>query len=557
MNHGFEQPNLEDRLKAVGSALQARTPLKARILEQIREAIREDTITNGIESTEQESRSRLARRTEKGLRGRLVSGGVAGLLALVAVVIAVTPAPTVGWSQLAKKLQDQKWIRGRWVVQGKRASMWISPAKQLWSFDLGSNLYFYDGVEKSKYEFHPKDSSIIKLPLGENRIEDVLPLDELFKNESSVGSRLFGSEKVVQQERREVIEDGKTWIDFHIVLARGEFNQGVLRVDPDTKLPVYFLFNSSADETKTMRQDFDFPSDGPANIFELGAPRDVQIIDMTPDQDVQRVLAEIAISRARIGDFRLVRGDANARGGSVICRKGDRWRIDQWRPVPAPDGLPIKVLKDGEVGFLEQKLSSAKVWPYLICDGTTVWQSVNNEPGRHSHWEKSSRLAPHDLLSGNSSSLGFDCLSALIFPDLSPKRGWIFEFDPHPLEAPDCVLIKTGAQTGTDPVTIGHDWYYLDPQRGYAVVRTESFSVPNGEPSHPDSSDKRSTFVMEGFEKTIQGFWYPRIVSEADGVRRKDGPQDSPEIKFRPSMYYNFYFEAELPDSLFLINDVD
>ena len=95
-----------------------------------------------------------------------------------------------------------------------------------------------------KYEFRAGDKSITKLPLGEDNAQRVLSMNALSHGKSAVGHWLFGTEKILSQERREVTEAGKTWIEFQMTLWRGDMNQATLRVDPETRLPVYLLLMS-------------------------------------------------------------------------------------------------------------------------------------------------------------------------------------------------------------------------------------------------------------------------------------------------------------------------
>src|SRR5262249_52477550 len=45
-----------------------------------------------------------------------------------------------------------------------------------------------------------------------------------------------------------------------------------------------------------------YPEPGPADIYDLGAPRDAKLIDKLPGDDVQRLIAGIKASAERFGD---------------------------------------------------------------------------------------------------------------------------------------------------------------------------------------------------------------------------------------------------------------
>ncbi len=115
-----------------------------------------------------------------------------------------------------------------------------------------------------------------------------------------------------------------------MTLWRGDMNQATLRVDPETRLPVYLLLMSPKNSKESIKWQFDYPADGPTDIYALGVPHETKIDDRMPLNDALAVLPGIAKSREGIGDFRLLVGEYPDYGyfGSVVWRKGDRWRVD-------------------------------------------------------------------------------------------------------------------------------------------------------------------------------------------------------------------------------------
>ena len=68
---------------------------------------------------------------------------------------------------------------------------------------------FTDGRERAKYEYHAKKKRIEKTALSEEDARLVSPVDYV-----SQGLWLFGTEKVVSQQKREFREAGKKWIEL-------------------------------------------------------------------------------------------------------------------------------------------------------------------------------------------------------------------------------------------------------------------------------------------------------------------------------------------------------
>lgn len=101
--------------------------------------------------------------------------------------------------------------------------------------------------------------------------------------------------------------------------------------------------------------------------------------------------------------------------------------------------------------------------------------------------------------------------------------------------------IKRSAQLATKEPTVGHEWYYLDPTKGYAVVRAELFNLPAGAPADPKADSGRQTIRLEDFQQSPQGFWYPKVIH--DTARRMS------------SVHYHFDFSVALPDWLFVVDE--
>ncbi len=194
--------------------------------------------------------------------------------------------------------------------------------------------------------------------------------------------------------------------------------------------------------------------------------------------------------------------------------------------------------------WLAERLEQSKPRPLYVCDGTTVLKNENSRQTRPDvpKWAPHQRIAPQDPLTCSTSiydglSLAPNvCLTKLVYPDLTPIRGWDFEFVRQPNDAPGQVLIKRSAMLTSG--NRGHEWFYLDPAKGYAVVAIKAFTLPADAPADLEAVSRRPTYLMESFEQSPQGFWYPTIVHTASS-------DDDHTIRYR------FEFDVDLPDSLF------
>jgi len=313
-----------------------------------------------------------------------------------------------------------------------------------------------------------------------------------------------------------------------------------------------------------VRYDFTYPAEGPTDIYALGVPADKMIDDRMPSKEAMRALDAVAASRARIGDFRLTVTATSGKGfliphGLIVWRKGDRWRIDWCEPEAQP-GAAVKP-PDG-LGWGDPSIEKLKLsWlgPLYLCDGQKVYENTSlseeisrrrfgdPQPPKPVAWQAVD-IAPQDLLSGDNLTGAAWRLArnakfaSLLFPDLAPVPGWGFEFDSRPSAVPGCVLIKRSASIATEKPQVGHEWYYLAPTKGYAVVQVELFNLPAN--VDPKSAKERQTIHLEDFKKSPQGFWYASVVR--DTSRRSTTHYH---------YHYHFDFGAALPDWLFTVDD--
>jgi hypothetical protein len=508
-------------------------------------------------------------------RSRFVAAS-AGLAVAAACALAFFLMPpskdAVAWEDVNKAVTSQSWIRVAISGDGQSGTMWLSPERQVWAARRDRWFVFKDGRERATYEYRMGAGQIVKTALSEVDTRLVSSVDY-----ASQGLWFFGTERVISQERREVREDGKKWIEFDLVFWRGDMSLGTLRVDPATRLPVYLLLRSRTDAKKSLRYDYTYSGDGPADIYALGVPAGTKIDDRMPPKDAARVLDAIAASRARIGDFRLVVAELRAGptggrpGGFIVWRKGDRWRIDMCysenqsggQTAKPPDGLGW-----GDP-FLE-KLKLSWAGPLYLCDGLSVYFNRNlSWPGGGKKdatitWKREEQVAPRDLLSGEGrAGVGLAShvkIASLVYPDLSGVVG--IEFDPRPPAMPGCVLLKWSALGNAEPTMRYHQWYYLDPTKGYAVVRAEEFELPPGAPADPLTARWRAIVRLEDFQQSPQsqqlpqGFWYPSTVQRSEVDLEPRFQKGEPEVRHRSfTVHYHMDFNVALPDSLFAMDE--
>src|SRR5262249_53382381 len=141
-------------------------------------------------------------------------------------------------------------------------------------------------------------------------------------------------------------------------------------------------------------------------------------------------------------------GRPGSPGGYIVWRKGDRWRIDVCDSESGPDQKAEPPDGRGWGDPFIEKLKLSWRGPLYLCDGRTVYKNANlparsvEKPKADAKdaipiaWQRAERIAPRDLLSGEglgSMPYAFKVkIASMVYPDLSPARGWAFEFDPRP-----------------------------------------------------------------------------------------------------------------------------
>ena len=518
------QSDIERQLHEIGVTLRRRASITARVLVEIDGAsVEHRGNQSSVDDHDISALPPYTQSVKSWGRKHLVAG--IGTLAAAGVILVCTllisGSPTSAWAHVVEAVSRQPWIHGTVTYEGENTSeMWLSSDQNVWGYKITDSLYFYDGADKTKYELTGRHDTITVLPLNEENLQQVLPLSAF--DDTSPQAWLFSTEKVVARHRREIIERGKTWIEIELTLSRGEFRKAVLRVDPESDLPVNLRFSSESDLTRFVVWDFDYPASGPHDIYAMGAPIDLPIVDLRPGNDAQNVVAAMTVSRKRIGDFRMLVFSGQRVPGYSVLRRGNQWRVEICYSLP---GVSQKEgPENGELidEWCAKRFNNSRQIPLYICDGSTVWINERAMPDSPPMWQKSPQVAPQDLMSGeglgNLNAAPGIKVPSLLFPDLSRQAGWNFDFEKNPDDMPGMVRIKRSAKLATKDPTTGHEWYTIDPARGHAVIRAELFTLPEGLEPNPAATDHLQTYVVNDLRQVTPGIWLPSSIENANSV---------------------------------------
>ncbi|HEX8199207.1 MAG TPA: hypothetical protein VF590_01875, partial [Isosphaeraceae bacterium] len=252
-------------------------------------------------------RPRPARRWKARL---LVGSGMAAAAAVLALLTLVRPG--IAWAQVAEALRDRPWVHGKVVgPDGKElVEQWLSSDRRRGGERAGPLIAFHDYGGKILTRYVPDEGVVYRLPeppegaTGEaDFLRQVL---ELLRDPAGPPRFPFPGMELVGQSRGEVEEGGKKWVEIELALrvaggSRGPDVSMRIRVDPATKLPTSLVFD--AEDGKRYTAAIDYPESGPADIYDLGAPRTAKVVDRIPPDHVGRVMAGLEAGRRRFDDY--------------------------------------------------------------------------------------------------------------------------------------------------------------------------------------------------------------------------------------------------------------
>ena len=252
-------------------------------------------------------------------------------------------------------------------------------------------------------------------------------LNSIFRGEEPRGQR-FGHDRIVGRKQRSVEEGGHNWLEYEIELQRGEKVPNstlTIRVDPDTNLPATMKM---AFAERTLQFAFDYPAEGPADIYALGVPRDTPLDDRMPGDDLKRILNALAVGNRELDNY-FAAISRNGRVELLAWRRGNRWRLARCTPPPRPDEVPTDEAQ--LAAWWRKRLRQAPPVPTFVCDGQRVYRRKSEarpDGSDRQTWSVEKTLGPgpeagHWAANGNFSGINWPLieLAAYQTPATGPR----------------------------------------------------------------------------------------------------------------------------------------
>jgi hypothetical protein len=324
----------------------------------------------------------------------------------------------------------------------------------------------------------------------------------------------------------------------------GKKATAIMRVDSERKLPVYLQVIAAGE---SLRYDFDYPTEGPPDIYALGIPRDSRVDDQLPSLETSRITRAVEAGRNDLDGYFAVVYEYFTQA-HLVWRKGNKWRVELYLFRGDLSDLRIPASGEDIIAWWKGQMrgNGAGMNPTMVCDGSQIWRH-----DKDSGWNQARYVAPGN---GHDAALSFgDANSYLLEFHAYPRIGADGRFVGNPVQAsnrgaPDSPresqkLARSLFQVGNADILNQRLW--LDPEHGFATVRSESSFHLSPEEMQDPNPVVTQVDEFDQFRRTPRGVWYPTLWRKRQ--LRRDGTQAYAE----QAVHFAVDFQAEIPDQWF------
>ena len=477
---------------------------------------------------------------------RLVIGSALAAAVVAASVLAVVLLrPANAWAEVARALQAKSWVHTKTLGSDGKVynEAWSSPTNSISASRRGDASEYHDLALRIVMKYVPADGAIYRLRASpELPKQDPDFFRDLLETKGPAKSPFPGMD-LVAQRRREVVENGRAWVDIELTLKviGGDRKQDLtFRVDPVTKLPHSCVFQSIEGPIGTTL--FDYPDRGPTDLYDLGVPRTAKVVDRLPADDLDAVLAGLKAGRVRFDDYRAIM-EWGGHDIKRVYRKGRKWRAELMLPSrkPGPQFPP-----NADTAWWKAHQNDYMFMVQAICDGERVY--YYGPEGTSFMPDAKGPPRPKLLMEQaiNPSDDPFMPWPDLFAEHVGHPAVWLptddreFTLEAKPTDGPP-ETIRIRVRDSHLPENQPPDLYklWIDPKQNYLALRAES-SVFEPTADRPRKLAYIDTKVIESVARSPGGHWYPtRVV-------RKTSNSEVQQVS-----RYLLEFDAALPDELF------
>jgi hypothetical protein len=474
--------------------------------------------------------------------------GVSVGAAAAAAVAFFQLQPRFVWARVVQAVQERPWIHGTATdSKGGIHEFWLSLPRELSATRHVDFVRYDDWRAGICHEFDPRKKQLIRRPLRDDGQfdSDARMFRAIFRGDPDVG--FLAGQRVLKRDRRSINVNGRNWLEYEWSLSRygdGKTATATMRVDPEGKLPVFLQLEADGE---SVRYDFDYPAEGPPDVYALGVPREARVDDQLPSLETTRIARIVEGGRKDLDSYFAVVYEYLTQA-RLIWRKGDKWRVENYlfrgdlrdlhSPAPGAD----------MVGWWNAQLKGkdAELNPLFVCDGWQIWRH-NKETG----WNRARFVAPGK---GHDEAMSFaDANSYLLEFHTYPRIGVDGRFvgDPAqglkkgPTDSPAAAQKSVRRLFEVGNADILNQRLWLDPDYGFATVRSESTFHLSPEEMRERNPVVTAVDEFDMFRRTPRGVWYPTL------WRKKQFRRDGTQAYAGQADHFAVDFRAEIPDELF------
>jgi len=233
---------------------------------------------------------------------------------------------TVAWADMIETMKAQQWIHGVVDYETKErdgtSQMWVSTNPMVMVMkDEGQEIFHFDYEKKVQQQYSYKENVVM-----------INSMEGMQLGNLDVQSPIEFMDKMIQgmqSEHEEItsrieIRAGK---EVEIITGKGPRKTSTITKDVESGLITFA--NESETNGDRVTYTFDYPDQGPVDIFALGIPDDAEIIDNRPQGNLKELTDILNLKcKEGLGDFQAIqltlRTDPNGllKPGMVLLIQG-------------------------------------------------------------------------------------------------------------------------------------------------------------------------------------------------------------------------------------------
>ncbi|MHC4623131.1 MAG: hypothetical protein ACYS4W_04440 [Planctomycetota bacterium] len=515
------EKNIERLIHSGGAELHMPAPGRTQIMQRL----------TGKTAQEQKSIPRIIMKSKI---TKLAAAAVITTAVLVGLYLfggSIDPAARA-FGQVTQAVENMPWVAvsGTSQVTPNSLKVFISPRHQIRAVITQEGRVFWsDFLKRQRKVYEPQDNTLTisyEYDSGGFDIEDESPwsyLSLMIAPELWEGAAVTRRSETVQGRQTDVYE-----------ITRSE-PQGtvyfIVRADPLDHLPITITVKAVSADGHTaefIKFCCDYPQQGPADVYELGVPRDAKVIDELPRPGAEELLEICRKYRSNFTSYVIIvmlESGSRIRQIDISYINGDTFKAGRYYKAI---GYCYTFEGKDEIR-LSEKIAEGfdSLLDWIRSENEMMLMSVDLWDGEYSHWMTRNEQ-PSYRKSRNIGSRRD--IYGYAWPYAQPA-GAIIE-DEYSSENNYVCLRAHGSR------------FYFDPEHDYVCMRREYLQ------DH-DDADQRHNLIRQVTQlaQTEEGWWYPGKMSLIRVNKDAEGKEISREVTCVDNIYVKIV--SEFPAGIF------